>query len=89
MAAKFPQYLTQPYQVLWFEPDDMIFAYGGLMIFGFLLGGWGWLLVPAVPIGYSRLKKGYPRGFIKHLFYFLGLLRFDHYPSALEQEFNE
>ena len=88
-GAQFPQYLSKPYQVLWFEPDDMAVALVGLVIFGTRIGGWFWLLVPLVPVFYSRLKRNYPRGFIKHVGYFLGINSFKGYPTYFQQKFLE
>ena len=85
----FPQYLSKPYQVLWFEPDDMIMAYAAAIIFGFMIGGVFWVIVPIVPFAYGRMKKKYPRGFIKHVGYFLGIITFKGYPGFFQQKFRE
>lgn len=84
----FPQYLHRPYQVLWFETDDL-----GIIIVTFtlslLFGGvfWGFLLV--VPFIYMRFKSKAPRGFFKHLLYYVGLVSFKHYPLFMAKEFYE
>lgn len=88
-GKQFPQYLSKPYQVLWFEPDDLCLMFTGLIIFGIRIGGWFWILVPIIPVGYSRLKRNYPRGFIKHMGYFLGIIPFKGYPSYFQQKFME
>lgn len=85
----FPQYLSTPYQVLWFEPDDMVLMYAATILFGVKIGGWAWILVPIVPISYGRLKKNYPRGFVKHMGYFLGIKNFGGYPKFFQQRFLE
>lgn len=88
-GKSFPQYLSKPYQVLWFEPDDMVFAYAAVILFGVKIGGWAWLMVPLAPFAYSRLKRNYPRGFIKHMGYFLGIRSFEGYPKFFQQRFLE
>jgi hypothetical protein len=89
-GAQFPQYLSKPYQVLWFEPDDIALIVVSAVIFGTHIGGWlGWLMVVLVPIGYGRLKRNYPRGFIKHVGYFLGIMSFRGYPTYFQQKFRE
>lgn len=88
-GKSFPQYLSKPYQVLWFEPDDMVLMYAAIILFGVKIGSWAWLLVPLVPFGYARLKKNYPRGFVKHLGYFLGVKNFEGYPKFFQQRFLE
>lgn len=85
----FPQYLSKPYQVLWFEPDDMVFMYAAIVLFGLKIGGYAWFVVPVVPIMYARIKKNYPRGFIKHVGYFLGITTFKGYPGFFQQKFRE
>lgn len=88
MEKRFPRYLSEPYQVLWFEPDDL-----GCVFFMFFLavcfGGVFWLLLPAAPWAYMRAKKNYPRGFFKHCLYFVGLVPMAGYPHYFEDEFIE
>ena len=67
----------------------MIMAYAAAILFGFMIGGWFWVIVPAVPFAYGRLKKNYPRGFIKHVGYFLGIVSFKGYPGFFQQKFRE
>jgi len=88
-GKKFPQYLSKPYQVLWFEPDDMVVAYATVILFGVKIGGWAWVLVPTLVWGYTRIKRNYPRGFVKHLGYFLGVRDFKGYPKFFQQRFRE
>ena len=89
-GVQFPQYLSKPYQVLWFEPDDIALIIAAAMIFGVRIGGWmGWGLVIATPVLYSRLKRNYPRGFIKHIGYFLGFIPFRGCPSYFQTKFFE
>jgi len=88
-GTQFPQYLSKPYQVLWFEPDDIVLMIAGTFVLGLKIGGWCWLLVPLVPVAYGRLKRNYPRGFIKHTAYFLGVIPFKGYPTYFQQKFLE
>ncbi|MBI3753974.1 MAG: conjugal transfer protein TraL [Deltaproteobacteria bacterium] len=88
MLKRFPKYLSSPYQVLWFETDDM----GIIALFSTLammIGGWFWLLLFAGPYGYGRLKRKYPRGFLKHCFYFSGVVTLKGYPIFFEKTFQE
>lgn len=88
MTRKFPQYLTQPFQVLWFEPDDL-----AIMTASFILaqqfGGYLWLTMIVVPWAYSRFKRQYPRGFLRHILYFIGLAPMKGYPQFFERDFLE
>ncbi len=84
---KFPQYLHRPYQVLWFEPDDM-----GLVSILFMLcilfGGWPfWVALFVVPYVYMKFKSNAPRGFFKHLLYHLGVYGIKIFPHSMIDEF--
>lgn len=87
-ARPFPQYLSNPIQVLWFEPDELAVFLSGF-VFGMVYGGVAWLMLLAAPPLYSRLKKSKPRGYLFHLLYILGLCRMVGYPSYFEKEFQE
>lgn len=89
MKRKFPQYLTAPFQVLWFETDDL----GIILIFltlTLIFESMFWVALLFVgPYIYLKMKKKYPRGFLKHLQYFTGLNDMKGYPSFFEKEFIE
>jgi type IV conjugative transfer system protein TraL len=88
MERKFPQYLSKPYQILWFEPDDlaiMAILYLLAMIFGSVF----WLLLPLGPFAYGKFKRQSPRGFLRHLLYCIGLTEMKGYPTYFEEEFHE
>ena len=84
--VRFPQYLNKPFQVLFFEPDDMAF-----MVIGYILaqefGGVFWLLMVLLPWGYGRLKHNYPRGLLRHTLYFVGIARLKRYPHFFQNKF--
>jgi type IV conjugative transfer system protein TraL len=85
---RFPQYLHRPYQVLWFETDDM-----GIISLCFILaiifGGLFWVGLIVIPFLYMKFKKTYPRGYLRHLMYFMGIIRFKKYPDFFVKEFVE
>jgi type IV conjugative transfer system protein TraL len=86
MGKRFPQYLSSPMQVLWFESDEI----GVICVFGtiaLIFGGFTWLLIIAAPWYYSHIKKRYPRGFLRHVLYFVGIVRLDRYPDYFEETF--
>lgn len=88
MQRKFPQYLSQPFSVLWFELDDLLMMLMSIVV-AQALGGWFWLMVPIAPWALTRIKRGAPRGFTKHVIYYLGLSKAEHYPTFFEKEFLE
>ena len=85
---RFPQYLSAPYQVLWFESDDIGIT-TLLFILAMMFGGWFWLIMIVGPIVYMKVKFKYTRGFLKHLLYFTGMFTMNGYPSFFEKEFTE
>lgn len=85
---KFPQHLSDSFQVLWFESDDLLVGVAGL-IAGNFLGGWFWLLTVLLPTANMFLKKSQPRGYIKHLFYFSCVVTPKHYPEYFNKTFND
>ncbi len=87
-GRRFPRYLSSPIQVLWFESDEIAII-AICYTLGLLFGWVGWCLLVVVPYLYSKLKKNYPRGFLKHSLYFLGLLELKGYPIYHEKRFND
>ncbi len=88
MRYRFPRYLTEPYKVLWFEIDDLLFFFLSIVV-AQAVGGWAWLLIILVPWGCTKMKRNFPRGFGKHVLYYLGLTKLKNLPDAFIKEFNE
>ncbi|HHL35514.1 MAG TPA: conjugal transfer protein TraL [Desulfobulbaceae bacterium] len=87
-TQKFPQYLSKPFQVLWFEVDELViflFCLTATLIYG----GWMWIVFPAVQYFYTRTKRKNARGFLKHLLYVLGFVHMKNYPEYFQKEFHE
>lgn len=87
-GIKVPQYLHKSYQVLFFELEEIVL----LMIFLFLgltFSIWFYLLM--IPMLYitNYIKKRYPRGALKHIFYMLGIITFKNVPTYFETKFYE
>jgi len=88
MEYKIPQYLHKQHQVLFFESDELaliMFLFLLALMFGYIF----WLLLFVVPIGYFKVKKKFPRGALKHMFYMLGLINFKGTPNYFEKKFYE
>lgn len=88
MGNKFPQYLSSPYQVLWFESDELLMILM-FFVFSMVFSGWFFPLIIIVPWIYRKIKTKYPRGFLKHCLYFLGLISIKGYPNYFQEEFFE
>ncbi len=91
---KFPQYLTAPFQVLFYETDEL-----GVMMIMLLFAlmyskaDWIaltlWISVLVVPYMYSHVKRSRPRGFLQHCLYYVGILDFKGYPGFFDNKFFE
>ena len=61
------------------------------MVIGYVLaqkfGGLFWTVMLLLPWGYGRLKKRYPRGFLRHTLYFAGLTPLKGYPHFFQNRF--
>lgn len=87
-SYKFPRYLSSPLQILWFESDEIsiiAICYAVSLLFGWV----GWFMMLLAPYYYSRAKKNNPRGFLRHLLYFIGYLKLKGYPIYQEKYFVE
>ncbi|MGI9296700.1 MAG: type IV conjugative transfer system protein TraL [Gammaproteobacteria bacterium] len=85
-----PQYLHQPTRVLFLDADEF-----GVLGFSFLLaaifGGMFWILLLVGPMTYIELKRGKPRGFLRHFFAKEGFppLPEESYPPSTVRVFHE
>ena len=87
-SRKFPQYLSRPFQVLWFEVDELAIFLFTLTV-ALVYGGLAWIAFVAIQYAYIRTKRQKPRGFLKHLLYVGGLLRMRNCPEYFQQEFHK
>ncbi len=86
--GRFPQYLSAPLQVLWFEADEIAMIVL-LFTISSAFGGWTWLSFIVGPYLYSKAKSKYPKSFLKHMLYFSCLKVLRHYPTSFETFFLE
>ena len=87
-SRKFPQYLSRPFQVLWFEVDELAIFLFTLTV-ALVYGGMAWIAFVAIQYFYTRTKRNKPRGFLKHVLYVCGFLQMKNYPGYFHQEFHE
>jgi type IV conjugative transfer system protein TraL len=87
-ARKFPQYLSKPFQVLWFEVDELVLFLFFLTL-ALLYGKLMWVIFLASQYSYTKTKRSQARGFLKHVLYVFGLVKMTHYPDYFQQEFHE
>ncbi|MBU0991732.1 MAG: type IV conjugative transfer system protein TraL [Proteobacteria bacterium] len=89
MADKVPQYLSSPLQIYIFEADE-VGIISGILGWAMIFGGWiAWISLVVVPLVYRKAKLKYPKGFIKHLSYYIGIKDMKPYPGPYEKEFQE
>ena len=87
-SRDFPQYLSKPFQVLWFEIDELVIFLFSLTL-ALIYGKIAWVLFVVVQFFYIRTKRRKPRGFLKHILYVLGFVSMKNYPEYFEREFHE
>jgi type IV conjugative transfer system protein TraL len=89
-SSKFPQYMSSPIEVLWWEVDQVAIAVvsftGTLLMKGGIVM---WVGVLLINYFYNAAKRGKPRGFIKHIIYMFGFAKLENYPDYFEQKFHE
>ena len=83
---QFPQYLSSPVQIFWFESDEASIIFM-LFMFACIFGGIWWIGLFVFPYLYIRAKKYSNRGFFHHFLYKYGLISFKHYPISFENKF--
>lgn len=88
MKVKTYQYLHKPFRLLWLESDEIFLLFIGLLL-GIYIYTIIFLIICIFVFFIRKLKNQFPRGFIKHISYFLGLFKFKHYPTFFETEFQE
>lgn len=87
-SHRFPQYLSRPIQILWFETDELVLGLFTLTL-ALIYGNIMWLVFLVSQYLYTRTKRKNARGFLKHLLYALGLIQINGYPPYFEREFHE
>lgn len=88
LTRRFPQYLSKPFQVLWFEVDELILFLFTLTL-ALIYGSFMWILFIVLQYLYSKTKRKQCRGFLKHILYVLGFVRMKNYPEYFQREFHE
>lgn len=85
---RFPQYLSSPVQVLWWEADELAIVFLSLTL-AMVFGGVTWAVLVFGPLLYSRAKRKHQRGFLKHLLWYLGIKDLRPYPGPFQNSFWE
>jgi len=87
-SRRFPQYLSRPFQILWFEIDEVVFFVFSLTL-ALVFGSFMWVLFVVMQVLYARTKRNQARGFLKHVLYVVGIIQMKRYPEYFEREFHE
>ena len=88
-APDFPQYISSPIQILWWEMDQIVIAALSCTAAILQRGIIPWIAFIAVQLIYAKAKKNRPRGFMQHVLYMLGMSKIQHYPEYFNQEYHE
>ena len=82
------KYLHKPFRLLWFESDELFVFFLGAVL-GFYISLWLLPMFFTLGVIIRKTKEKQPRGFVRHFFYYIGVLRFKGYPTFFESEFQE
>jgi hypothetical protein len=85
---RLPQYLHKPVQTLCLGADEFVLVITVIFVAVILGGMLGWALVASLLLFVPWLRTK-PRGFIPHVAWRWGLLRFQHYPGPTQTRFFE
>jgi len=88
MRVTTPKHLHKPFRILWFESDELLLIFGGLIL-GIYITPIFFPILFGSAFVVRKMKTKFTRGFVRHLPYFLGLMRFRNYPSFFDSHFNE
>ena len=88
MRVTTPKHLHKPFRILWFESDKLFLMFAGLII-GIYITLIFFPILFGLAFAIRKMKTKFTRGFVRHLSYFLGLMRFRNYPSFFDSRFNE
>ena len=89
-SSKFPQYMSSPIEVLWWEVDQVAIAVVSFTCTLLMKGGIVmWVGILLINYFFNAAKRNKPRGFIKHIIYMFGFAKLENYPDYFEQKFHE
>jgi hypothetical protein len=88
LDERLPQFLHRPVQILWFDAQEFIVVLTTIFVSVIVGGPIGWSLF-GILLLFIPWKRTKPRGFIVHLAWRWGLLRFRHYPGPTQTRFFE
>ncbi|OGH01687.1 MAG: hypothetical protein A2600_09910 [Candidatus Lambdaproteobacteria bacterium RIFOXYD1_FULL_56_27] len=83
-----PFYLNRPLLFIVFESDTFIIGYL-LLMWCWVIGFWFFPFAVGLGWAYGKAKATFPRGFLIHGPYFLGLIKFAGYPLYFQKRFLE
>ncbi|WP_305045023.1 type IV conjugative transfer system protein TraL [Geoalkalibacter sp.] len=89
LSRPWPAYLSSPFQVLFWETDELLMIVMGLVIALLSDALWTWSLVIIIPVIYCRIKKDRPKGYLYHLLYFAGFIKMEGYPLYFDNTFQD
>jgi type IV conjugative transfer system protein TraL len=88
-GTKFPQTLSNPMMVLWWDLDEFTIIVLFVVLWFLCANWWTLAAIFVVPWVYIKSKRRAARGFFKHLLYSLGLAQIKGYPSPFHHTFRE
>ena len=90
MQYQIPRYLNEQVRFIGLQSDEFFIVL--LSIYFCAIFRFQWIvqfLNIAMDVVFIWLNRNFPRGFIRHLAYFSGFYKFDHYPEFFANRFVE
>jgi len=90
MQYQIPRYLNEQVRFIGLQSDEFFIVL--LSIYFCAIFRFQWIVLflnIAMVIVFIWLNRNFPRGFIRHLAYFSGFYKFDHYPEFFANRFVE
>ena len=88
MRVRTPKYLHKPFRILWFESDELFMMFLSLVL-GIYVSVYFLPALLACVFVARKVKARFPRGFLRHISFFLGITRFRNCPTFFESRFQE
>ena len=90
MQYQIPRYLNEQVRFIGLQSDEFLIVI--LSVYFCAIFRFQWIVLflnIATVVVFIWLNRNFPRGFIRHLAYFSGFYKFDHYPEFFANRFVE
>jgi type IV conjugative transfer system protein TraL len=90
MQYQIPRYLNEQVRFIGLQSDEFLIVILSVYFCAIFRFQWIVLILNiSMVVVFIWLNRNFPRGFIRHLAYFSGFYKFDHYPEFFANRFVE